>query len=334
MLDGSTTMSSFPIRLVDHGVARHRMGRPKAWPSSSVRCPKPSSVLLQTDGGDDLSDSRSSTPASSRWGSGSESPVLALPNTVGVIGGVSAVSTVGFLEKLVAWSSGDGGAGLPFIACSDPVLSRELSSRKRTSFLSPASRNTDLRIDHASVVENLRRKRIFLESSGARCIVMPCHISSSWHEEISEGCSVPFLHVGECVAEELEAANLKPVEAGSNLRIGVLDTDALSTASFYTEKLQNQGFEVLLPDKETMEHTVIPAVGAFHRKDVEGARNLLRIALQVLLVRAVSTIILASDDMQGLLPRDDPLLKKCIDPMDALVRATIRWADSRANNEQ
>lgn len=270
-------------------------------------------------------------------GSGSESPVLALPNTVGVIGGVSAVTTIRFLEKLVAWSSRDGGgaAALPFIVCSDPVLNRELSSHKRTSFLLPTSRKTDpVRIDHASVVENLRCKRMFLETSGARCMVMPCHISHSWHDEISEGCSVPFLHVGECVAKELKAANLKPVEAGSNLRIGVLATDAILTARFYSEKLQDQGFEVLLPDKATMEHTVIPAVEAFNRKDVEGARNLLRIALQVLLVRAVNTIILASDDMRGLLPRDDPLLKKCIDPMDALARATIQWADSKANNDQ
>lgn len=82
----------------------------------------------------------------------------------------------------------------------------------------------------------------------------------------------------------------------------------------------------MLPDKATMEHTVIPAIEAINRKDIEGARNLLRIALQVLLVRAVNSVILASDDMRDLLPQDDPLLKKCIDPMDALVRSTIKWA--------
>jgi hypothetical protein len=32
--------------------------------------------------------------------------------------------------------------------------------------------------------------------------------------------------------------------------------------------------------------------------------------------------------MHGLLPHDDPLLKKCIDPMDALARSTIKWAKS------
>lgn len=89
-----------------------------------------------------------------------------------------------------------------------------------------------------------------------------------------------------------------------------------------------QGFEIVLPDKATVERTVIPSIEALNRKDMEGARNLLRIALQVLLLRAVNTIILASDDMRDLLPRDDPLLKKCTDPMDALVRSTIKWAQT------
>lgn len=84
----------------------------------------------------------------------------------------------------------------------------------------------------------------------------------------------------------------------------------------------------MLPDKATMEHTIIPAIEALNRKDIEGAQNLLRIALLVLLVRAVNSIILASDDVRDLLPRDDLLLKKCVDPMDALVWSTIKWATS------
>ncbi|XP_021805993.1 uncharacterized protein LOC110750044 isoform X6 [Prunus avium] len=143
-----------------------------------------------------------------------------------------------------------------------------------------------------------------------------------------EGCSVPFLHMGECVAKELKEAKLKPLEAGSPLQIGVIATYATLKAGFYQEKLRNEGFEVVLPDKATMEHTVIPAIEALNRKDIEGAQNLLRIAVQVLLVRAANTVILASDDMRDLLPPDDPLVKKCIDPMDALARSTIKWAQS------
>uniref|UniRef100_A0A0A9DWA7 Uncharacterized protein n=1 Tax=Arundo donax TaxID=35708 RepID=A0A0A9DWA7_ARUDO len=88
-------------------------------------------------------------------------------------------------------------------------------------------------------------------------------------------------------------------------------------------KFLHQGFEALCPDKASMEHTVLPSVGAFRKGDMEGARNLLRVSLQFLLVRAVNTVIIASGDLVGILPEDDPLLKKCIDPLDALVREAI-----------
>ena len=71
---------------------------------------------------------------------------------------------------------------------------------------------------------------------------------------------------------------------------------------------------------------MLPAVSAFRKGDMEGARNLLQVSIQLLLVRAANTIILASDDFAGILPDDDPLLKKCIDPMDALVRETVMCA--------
>ncbi|GKD91914.1 probable amino-acid racemase [Tanacetum coccineum] len=78
-----------------------------------------------------------------------------------------------------------------------------------------------------------------------------------------------------------------------------------------------------------MEHMIIPSTEAKSRKDIEGAQNLLRIAIQVVvLLRSVNTIILASDDLRDILPYDDPLLKKCVDPLDSLARSTVNLAQS------
>lgn len=285
----------------------------------------PSSVILQTDESDNKPDS---TKNSGSVSSSSRNSLLTQHNAVGIIGGVSVDSTLNFVKKLVKLHSEGEEDRLPFVLCSDPALNKELLCHERSSFSFTWGKNEILQPDQTAIVENLRRKRTFLERSGACCIVMPCHISHSWHDEVSKGCSVPMLHMGECVAKELKEAKLRPLEAGSPLRIGVLATDATLKAGFYQEELQKEGFEVVLPDKATMEHTVIPSIEAMTRKDIEGARTLLRIALQVLLVRAVNTVILASDDMRQLLPRDDPLLKKCIDPMDALARSTVKFAQS------
>ncbi|PON78413.1 Asp/Glu racemase [Parasponia andersonii] len=255
--------------------------------------------------------------------------LLSQPNTIGIIGGVSAFSTLIFLEKLVWWGSRAGGCP-PFVVCSDSTLCMKLPLL--SSF--PSFKAQMAQIPSSSsrpVVESLKHKRVFLELSGARCIVMPCHILHVWHSEISEGCPLPFLHAGECVAKELLEAKLKPLEVGSDVRIGILASNEALVAGFYQDKLQDQGFEVVLPDKATMEHVVIPAMEALKRGDKKGARNLLKVAVQILLMRAVNTVIIACDEMKGLLPHDDPLLQKCTDPMDALARSTIKWAKSEAN---
>lgn len=297
--------------------------------SSTCSCSlKLSSVHQEKNEAGNFHERRSYQSRSLSSGQGFGTPAFTLASTVGILGGVSVISTLNFIEKLVKWSSGDGQESLPFIACNDPVLNKELSSSRRNASPYLNSRNSHWQFNQSLIVENLKQKRLFLEKSGARCIAMPCHLSHVWYDEVSEGCSVPFCHLGECVAKELKEANFKPIEAGSNVRIGILATQDILTAGSYQAQLQNQGFEVVLPDKATIDHTVNPAVKAFERKDMEGARNLLRIALQVLLVRAVNTVIVASEEMIGLLPEDDPLLSKCTNPVDALVRSTLQWAES------
>lgn len=297
---------------------RYKHGVVSKFRSNRAISVPPSSILLQTDESGNFPKPEKS--------SGS---LINQDNTVGIIGGVSAESSLYFLRKLVQLSSKDGNPSLPFVLCSDSELNKELLIYERSSLsLRSGKGSHHSQFNHQPIIENLQRKRAFLECSGARCISMPCHVSHWWHDEVSRGCSVPFLHMGECVAKELKEAKLKPLEAGSPLRIGVLATSATLTAGFYQDRLQREGFEVVLPDKATMEHAVIPAIEAINRKDMEGARNLLRIALQVLLVRAVNNIILGSNDMWDLLPRDDPLFKKCVDPMDALARSIIKWAHS------
>ncbi|KAF4369395.1 hypothetical protein F8388_011522 [Cannabis sativa] len=342
MLDGAMKMSfhtlhSPPVLLglvtknrAYFGARRIRSPNHHHLPSLTVQV---SSVLVQTDESGNLPEpikvlSSELVNQRPRCTQNSDQ-LLSQPNTIGIIGGVSAFSTLIFLEKLVWWGIRAGGCP-PFVVCSDSSLRMKLPILN--SFHSFNAHMVQIPSSKfGPVVESLRQKRVFLEQSGARCIVMPCHVLHVWQGEISEGCSLPFLHAGECVAKELLEAKLKPLEVGNGVRIGVLASNESLVAGIYQEKLQNEGFEVVLPDRATMEHVVIPAVEAVKRGDKKGARNLMKIAVQILLMRAVNTVVIACDEMQGLLPHNDPLLHKCTDPMDALARSTIRWANSDAN---
>lgn len=163
-------------------------------------------------------------------------------NGVGIIEGLMVNSSMNFAKKVDSALQDDETdvLPLPFVLRTGPPLSNELISLARSSFSLFSGKSERVHIEHGLIVENLRRQRVSLENSGVHCIVMPCHLSHSWFDQIKEGCYVPFLHMGECVAKELKEANLRPIEAGSPLRIGVLATSATTVASVYQEKLEKQ----------------------------------------------------------------------------------------------
>ena len=50
---------------------------------------------------------------------------------------------------------------------------------------------------------------------------------------------MPFLNMGQCVVDELKMAALKPLEAGTCAKIGVLATGSALTEAFYKEKVHD-----------------------------------------------------------------------------------------------
>lgn len=240
MFDGSISMSlqtpNCPPFFLSTVYINKTLSRTRPILSAVVQS---SSLLGQSNESGSLHESRKfpGSAAASLLRSKSPDSLLNQANTIGIIGGVSVSSTLNFLGKLVCYSARDAEECPPFVVCNDPALNEELFHASVHSLKSKT-----VQLDHirGAVSQNLRHKRAFLEQAGARCIVMPCHISHAWHGDVSEGCSIPFLHVGECVAKELKEAKLKPLEAGSGVRIGVLATDAALSAGFYQDKLQNQ----------------------------------------------------------------------------------------------
>lgn len=252
---------------------------------------------------------------------------LRASNTVGILGGISTVATANFMKRVVqAALEDDANESIPLlVSCGThwkPKTSREIAGQDPSRICQSSPQ-----LPISSLVES----RVVLEQSGAKCIVLPCHISHMWYDKIAHGSSVPVLHIADCLAEELNSLNLRPIEIGSRPKIGLLGTEATVKASFYQRKLTQMGFEIILSDRHTMEHAVLPGIKALEREDMEGARNLLRIAVQLLLVNSVNMVVLACHDMASVFPQEDPLLKKCIDPIDSLSRATVKWARKHRN---
>lgn len=158
-------------------------------------------------------------------------------NTVGILGGMAALATVDFLRKVVVATPPESDF-VPFLVCSDPHLQRFAPVVVQDKTRASAAKLTD--VDESSPLSALLEKRRFLEQAGARLIVMPCHASHMWYDQLVEGCTVPFLHIADCVVDELKAMDLRPLEAGNRVKIGVLGTEATLAAGFYQERFKAQ----------------------------------------------------------------------------------------------
>jgi aspartate/glutamate racemase len=203
----------------------HCVGGARRWAScrSQSSCfaynARPSPIVFNTNSAADPSEPKKVDASS--WG--------CYPSgTIGVMG-ASSSSSLRFVDKFVCWSTRDREEAHPFVICNDPLIKTELLSAE-----------AQLTFDCNIALGKLMQKRLFLEQSGACCIVMPCQFLQTWHDEISHDCSVPFLHIGDCVVKELKAAKLKPVEYGSNVRVGVLATDSMLATNCYPDKLESQ----------------------------------------------------------------------------------------------
>ncbi|KAF4384367.1 hypothetical protein F8388_004600 [Cannabis sativa] len=212
MLDGAMKMSfhtlhSPPVLLglvtknrAYFGARRIRSPNHHHLPSLTVQV---SSVLVQTDESGNLPEPikvLSSGVVNQRPRCTQTSDqLLSQPNTIGIIGGVSAFSTLIFLEKLVWWGIRAGGCP-PFVVCSDSSLRMKLP------------------------------------------------ILNSFHSFNAHMVQIPSSKFGPVV------------ESLRQKRLAVYGW-------YISREAADEGFEVVLPDRATMEHVVIPAVEAVKRGD-------------------------------------------------------------------
>ncbi|MEA4812848.1 MAG: aspartate/glutamate racemase family protein [Anaerolineaceae bacterium] len=84
-----------------------------------------------------------------------------------------------------------------------------------------------------------------LERAGAECIVLCTNTMHKVAPQITAATHLPFLHIAEALAEELNRFSVK--------KVGLLGTRYTMGERFYTDILNTAGIEVLVPDEEDMQ---------------------------------------------------------------------------------
>ena len=221
---------------------------------------------------------------------------------LGVIGGMGPLATADFFRKLIdATPARDDDEHIPVLIHSVPQI---------------PSRPAAILRGGPSPLPALLEARDRLLGAGATMLAMPCNTAHHWYDDLVAGCTVPFIHIVDAVADLLPAGARE---------LGIVATRATLRARVFERRLAGRGIALAAPDEATYDRAVQPAIEAVKRGATEEGGRLLEPVIAAELERGAAAVVLACTELPIALDAiASPLRARCIDSTDALARACVR----------
>jgi aspartate racemase len=225
---------------------------------------------------------------------------------IGVLGGMGPLATADFFSKVIAATSAAGDEDhVPLLIQSDPRV---------------PSRPAAILRGGESPLPALLAGRDRLIAAGATALAMPCNTAHFWFAELLQGCAVPFLSIVDATCDEAAT------QAAPGARIGLIATGATLATHLFDQRLEAMGFVPLLPTEAEMTALVLPAIALVKAGRALEGGQLVEQAVQALLGRGATTVVLACTETPLALDAvQSPLRGQCVDCTAALARACVAW---------
>ncbi|MFC5300259.1 aspartate/glutamate racemase family protein [Azospira restricta] len=225
---------------------------------------------------------------------------------VGILGGMGPLATADFLRKLVERTpAARDQEHVPVVVYSVPQL---------------PDRSEAILHHGPSPLAGLLQGAAVLRRAGAGCIAIPCNTAHFWADELAARSALPVLHIADAVVAELAAS------AAAGAAIGILGTAGTLAAGIYQQRLERQGYRVVLPDADDLDHLLMPGIRAVKGGDLATGGRLLAAAGTALQARGAAQLVLACTEIPlALAAVAAPGLPRCVDATACLAAACIDW---------
>lgn len=229
---------------------------------------------------------------------------IVVPRRVGILGGMGPAATLDLMAKVLAATPAQRDEDhVPLVVWSVPQVPPRMAAMRGES-PSPLP----------AMLEGAR----FLELAGATALAVACNTAHHWAKELAAGVSIPLLHIADAAVGEL-ARRHPPAR-----RVALLGTRGTLRSGFYRERLRAHGIECLEADESGQEaiDRAIAAVKSGRRAD---ACSEFDPVARRMLDAGADALLLACTELP-LVPCDEVLERRCVDPTLALARAIVRHA--------
>jgi aspartate racemase len=225
---------------------------------------------------------------------------------LGILGGMGPAASAEFINRLIQQTPATCDQDhIPFVLWNEP----------RTP-----DRSTSMREGNDYPLPYLKEGILSLKSVGCDYIVIPCNSAHYWYDELNE-LGIPILHIVDSVITELDSLDIP------NQTIGVMGTQGTIEFGIYQQRLENQGWNCIVPDKAEMDYFVQPAIDFIKAGKIEEAHNLLVKVIDSLIYRGAKAVVLGCTELPLAVRESEQNGIILVNSIDSLVKKAIFHAN-------
>ena len=156
-----------------------------------------------------------------------------------------------------------------------------------------------------------------LKAAGCDTIVIPCNTAHFWFNDIIK-INLGTIHIVDSVANALRDVKV------TNTTIGVIGTQATVELGLYQTRLNDQGWNCIVPSKEEMSTLVQPAIDLIKSGKLEQSHPMFMSVVDSLIARGAQAVVLGCTEIPLAVKEDNHNGIPLINSIDSLVKAAIK----------
>lgn len=222
---------------------------------------------------------------------------------LGILGGMGPAASAEFVNRLIQQTPAScDQEHIPFVLWNNPQIPDRSTSMRNSD-------NKPLPF----LLEGIRG----LKSVGCDTIVIPCNTAHFWFNDIVK-INIGTIHIVDSVASALRDANI------TNTTIGVMGTQATVELGLYQTRLNDRGWNCIVPSEEEMSTLVQPAIDLIKSGKLEQSHPMFMSVVDSLIARGARAVVLGCTEIPLAVKEDNRNGIPLINSIDSLVKAAIK----------
>ena len=195
---------------------------------------------------------------------------------LGILGGMGPAASAEFVTRLIKQTPATHDQEhMPFVLWNEPRI---------------PDRSTSMQAgDNAPLLWLLQGIQA-LKTVGCDRVVIPCNSAHFWYDDMAK-MGVPITHIVDSIADQLRDLDLE------NTTIGIMGTQGTIEHGLYQNRLTQQGWCCIVPDRAEMDFFVQPAIDLIKAGKIQESQRLLVTVIHSLIDRGAKAIVLGCTEL-------------------------------------